>query len=101
MPPVSSAAFQVKPKSLRLIFVVADAPIRIFPQGSLPSGVGPSTFSTTGFVDTVNRQIAGHARLAVAGGRDLRALERDRGVFLRIQKVRAFQMRVATDRRGS
>ena len=33
MPPVSSAAFQVSPKSLRLIFVVADNPRRVFPQG--------------------------------------------------------------------
>ncbi len=32
MPPVSSTAFQVKPKSLRLIFVVAEIAIRVLPQ---------------------------------------------------------------------
>src|SRR5712692_7313442 len=46
MPPVSSAEFQVRPKSLRLIFVVADRPTRVFPQGSLAGGVGPSTVHT-------------------------------------------------------
>src|SRR3984885_7351651 len=46
-PPLSSAAFQVRPKSLRLIFVVADTPTRVLPQGSLAGGVGPSTEKTT------------------------------------------------------
>src|ERR1700733_7562800 len=52
MPPASSAAFQVKPKSSRLIFVVAERPMRVFPQGSLPGALGPSTAKTTGFVTT-------------------------------------------------
>src|SRR5208337_799406 len=47
MPPVSSAAFHVSPKSLRLIFVVAESPIRVLPQGSLPGAVGPSTLNNT------------------------------------------------------
>ena len=47
MPPASSTAFHVMPKSARLIFVVADAPIRTLPHGSLCSGVGPSTARTT------------------------------------------------------
>ncbi|GIV86355.1 MAG: hypothetical protein KatS3mg054_0384 [Chloroflexus sp.] len=34
-PPVSSATFQVKPQSLRLIFVVALKPALIVPQGDL------------------------------------------------------------------
>jgi len=34
IPPVSRAAFHVKPKSLRLILVLAETPIRVFPQGS-------------------------------------------------------------------
>ena len=34
MPPVSRAAFQVRPKSLRLIFVVAETATRVLPQGS-------------------------------------------------------------------
>src|SRR5258707_15739497 len=46
IPPVSSAVFQVKPKSLRLIFVVADTAIRVLPQGSFAGGVGPSTVKT-------------------------------------------------------
>src|SRR5437588_11760380 len=47
MPPVSSAAFQVKPKSLRLILVVADTATRVLPHGSFVGGVGPSTEKTT------------------------------------------------------
>src|SRR5690349_768667 len=47
IPPVSRAAFQVKPKSLRLILVLAEIPIRVFPQGSLAGGVGPSTAKRT------------------------------------------------------
>jgi hypothetical protein len=39
----SRAAFQLRPKSLRLIFVVAENPTRVLPQGSLAGGVGPST----------------------------------------------------------
>src|SRR5437773_202275 len=49
-PPASSAWFQVRPKSLRLIFVVACAPARVLPHGSFISGVGPSTSRTTGRV---------------------------------------------------
>ena len=47
MLPVSSVAFQVRPKSLRLIFVVAESPRRVLPQGSLAGGVGHSTVNTT------------------------------------------------------
>src|SRR5260370_37575104 len=46
-PPLSSAAFHVRPKSLRLILVDADAPILAFPQGSFVSADGTSTFRTT------------------------------------------------------
>src|SRR5262249_26541012 len=35
-PPVSSAAFQLRPQSLRLIFAFADVPMRTLPHGSLP-----------------------------------------------------------------
>src|SRR6266849_3859398 len=47
IPPVSSAAFQVRPKSLRSIFVVAVNPTRVLPHGSLAAAVGPSTVNTT------------------------------------------------------
>src|SRR5712692_4912106 len=47
MPPVSSAAFQVRSNSLRLIFVVADTATRVLPQGSFAGGVGPSTEKST------------------------------------------------------
>src|SRR5690348_1855098 len=50
IPPVSSAAFQVNPKSLRLIFVVADNPIRVLPHGSFVGSLGPSTVKVTGRV---------------------------------------------------
>ena len=46
-PPLSSAAFQVRPKSLRLILVVADTPTRVLPHGSFAGGVGPSAEKTT------------------------------------------------------
>src|SRR5260370_8340026 len=49
-PPVSSAAFQLRPKSLRLILVVAEAPILAFPQGSFVSADGISTLRTTSLV---------------------------------------------------
>src|SRR5580692_13144379 len=47
MPPVSRAAFQVNPKSLRLIFVVAETATRVLPHGSFAGGVGPSTAKRT------------------------------------------------------
>src|ERR1700745_4118246 len=47
MPPVSSAAFQLRPKSFRLILVVAEIAIRVLPQGSFIGGVGPSTANVT------------------------------------------------------
>jgi hypothetical protein len=37
----------IQAEVLRLIFVVADSPTRVFPQGSLAGGVGPSTVKTT------------------------------------------------------
>src|SRR6266478_3136752 len=46
-PPASRAAFQVRPKSFRLIRVVAESPIRVFPHGSFCAGLGPSTSKTT------------------------------------------------------
>src|SRR6266550_5626429 len=36
-------SLQARPKSLRLIFVVAESSRRVLPQGSLAGGVGPST----------------------------------------------------------
>ncbi len=50
MPPVSRAAFQLRSKSLRLIFAVAESPIRVLPHGSLPGLLGPSTANVTGLV---------------------------------------------------
>src|SRR6266567_1161006 len=47
MPPVSSTEFQVNPKSLRLIFVVAETAIRVLPHGSFALGVGPSMVKST------------------------------------------------------
>src|SRR6266567_730169 len=49
-PPVSRAEFQVRPKSFRLILVVAESPMRVLPQGSLPGALGPSTANVTGLV---------------------------------------------------
>src|SRR5207244_13331396 len=43
----SSDLFQVKPKFLRLIFVVADTATRVPRQGSFVGGVGPSTEKST------------------------------------------------------
>src|SRR5260370_37764673 len=42
IPPVSSAGFQDKQKSLRLIFVVADTAIRVLHQGSFAGAVALS-----------------------------------------------------------
>src|ERR1700745_2260471 len=47
MPPVSSAAFQTRPKSFRLILVVAEIAIRVLPQGSFACGVSPSRAKVT------------------------------------------------------
>ena len=47
MPPVSSAAFHVRPKSLRLIVVTAEIGTRVLPHGSFAGGVGPSTAKLT------------------------------------------------------
>src|ERR1700676_4494843 len=46
-PPASVNAFHTSPKSLRLIFAVADTPVLILPQGSLTGGTGPSTSKAT------------------------------------------------------
>src|SRR5271154_2008199 len=48
-PPVSSALFQVRPKSLRLIFVLAEAPA-CRPPITLTGAPDDSTSSTTGLV---------------------------------------------------
>ena len=47
MPPASRATFQPRPKSERLIFVVATAPRRVEPHGSFCSPVISSTVSRT------------------------------------------------------
>ena len=47
---MSIALLQLMPKSLRLIFVVAVAPARVLPIGSLTGGVTSDTSSTTSFV---------------------------------------------------
>src|SRR5215469_7902248 len=49
-PPVSSGWFHTMPKSLRLIRVVADAPARVLPIGSVIAAPLLSTSSTTGLV---------------------------------------------------
>src|SRR6185437_14338180 len=49
-PPASIILFHVSPKSLRLSLVVADAPARVLPHGSLIGAVGPSTASVTSLV---------------------------------------------------
>src|SRR5262249_36592913 len=43
----SRAAFQVRPKSFRLILVVADIATRELPHGSFAGAVGPSTANVT------------------------------------------------------
>ena len=46
-PPASVSGFQTNPKSFRLIFAVAETPVRMLPQGSLTGGTGPSTSKVT------------------------------------------------------
>jgi len=66
MPPVSSGAFHVRPKSLRLILVVADSPNARVPPGIFgrQSGSFHVKHHTAG--DAVKGQVARHSQLTIA-----------------------------------
>ena len=74
-PPASSAAFQTMPKSSRLILVVAVAPTRVLPNGSLDGRARPSTSSTTSLRDAVNGQVSSDGEVLLALGFDRLGLE--------------------------
>ena len=58
MPPVSSAAFHVRPKSLRLIFVLAEIATRVLPQGSFVGWSWPFNRKADFASDAVDGQVA-------------------------------------------
>ena len=93
IPPVSRAAFQFRPKSLRLILVVAETPTRVLPQGSLLGGVGPSTAKRTLRV-TPRMVSAFDCQFSVADEADARGLEVQGGKLFNIEEIRALEMRV-------
>src|SRR5262249_42982969 len=89
IPPVSSAAFQVRPKSLRLILVVAANPTRTLPHGSLAGAVGPST------ANTVDCQLACNPKFPVVDADHSIGLEGQCWKLLHIKEIRTLEMRVA------
>src|SRR5947208_15640136 len=95
-PPVSRATFQVRPKSLRLICVLASKPMV---SGAPGMGIFPrpvsSVSSTTSRV-TPNRQVSDHLGVIMALWLDTGAFERDDGIVLDIQEVGGLQVGVAT-----
>ena len=95
MPPVSRAAFQFRPKSLRLIFVVAERPMRVLPHGSLPGALGPSTLKVTCLRDAVESEVASDLVAAVSVGLDRCGLEGHGGVLLDVEEVGALEVGVA------
>jgi hypothetical protein len=104
-PPASSATFQFRPKSLRLIFAVAERPIRVLPHGSFPPGVGPLHVEQHFASDAVNRQVARYPEFALALAFHARRGESHLRVLLHFEEVGTLQVRVALgvariDRRG-
>jgi hypothetical protein len=84
---VSGVAFPVRPKSFRLIFVVADAPTRVSPQGSFVGAAGPFDAKCDAAVDPMNCQVAGDARFAIAAISDAARLEPQRREFLCVEEI--------------
>jgi hypothetical protein len=93
-PPASSALFHVKPKSLRLIFVVAEAPAWVLPP--IETGApDDSTSSTTGLVMPCNVRSPVTFPFVGTVGFDLCGFERDGRVLGDVEKVGTLQMHVA------
>ena len=94
-PPASSAAFQVSPKSLRLIFVVADTPIRVLPHGSFAAARRSLHRERHAAGHALDRQVARHHQLPIRLQRDVRRLQVHRRKLLGVEEVRALQMGIA------
>ena len=94
-PPVSRAAFQVRPKSLRLILAVAERPMRVLPQGSLAGRAQAFDGKGDGLGDAVDGQVAGDGIVAAAFGLHLGGFEGHRGELFHVEEVGALQVAVA------
>jgi len=95
MPPVSRAALQVKPKSLRLIFVTAEIATRVLPQGPFVGGVGPSTAKMDLAGNATDGQLAFDRPLSVPGDTDAFGLETQGRKLLHIKKISALEVGIA------
>ena len=94
-PPVSRAAFQVRPKSLRLILVFASTPMRVLPHGSFEVWVGPSTAKVTLWVIPLDGQVAGDVQFSIRLDRDVRRLQEHLGKLLDVEELGALEMGIA------
>ena len=95
MPPVSSAAFQVRPKSLRLIFVVAESRTRVFPQGSFAGRRRSFDREHNLARDAMDGQVAGYGQFVIAGPLHAVDLKVSVRKLFHIEEVRALQVRIA------
>ncbi len=93
-PPVSSAWFQVRPKSLRLIL-----PFALKPSALAAPGILAAAFRRHVERDfargAADRQIARHRQIVAGRLRDARAAERQRREVLGVEEVGRTQVRVA------
>ena len=94
-PRVSRAAFQVRPKSLRLILVVAERPMRRLPQGSLARPAQTLDGEGHGHGDAVQGQVARYFVIGFAQRLDLGGFEGHNGKLLNVKEVGALQVSVA------
>src|SRR3954453_7402742 len=98
-PPPSSAAFQLTPKSLRLVTTEPSPPTRWLRDAVVPDRVGPRGGVLEGDGDrpghATDRQVAGHHELGVTGRLDPGRHEGDLRVLVHRQEVVAAQVLVA------
>ena len=93
-PPVSSAAFQVRPQSLRLIAVLPSKPTRRLPKGSLAEPVC-SNVDGDRLGDALDGQVAGDDPVVASSRSTLGGDEGDLGVVLDVEEVGGDQVAVA------
>ena len=94
-PPVSRAAFQASPKSLRLIFVVAESPMRVLPHGIFARCARPLDREGHLLGDAMQGQIASHGMFVLPDLLHQRGLEGHGWKFLGIEEVAALQVPIA------
>jgi hypothetical protein len=94
IPPVSRAAFRVKPKSLRLILVLAEIPIRVFPQGILGRRRWPFHRKPDLARHPADGQVAFHRQFSIAHDSEARGLGKAHTLAAFDDLVKQFERRL-------